>query len=1148
LGVCAAALREHSGKRVDAIAVSAERKVVVPTTPYRGIHPFRYVDHEIFFARERDAERLTSLVAVYRGTMLYGMTGAGKSSLINAGLLPHAVELGFSPERVRVQPRAGEALVVERISTTDDGSEPLPSLLAGADDGSVRVVLSTEDFERRIRVACAEHRPLLVFDQFEELCTLFETQAAGAVRRRIVDLLVRLLRAPLPVKLLFVFREDYLGKVKQLLAACPELVDQALVLAPLAPDTLPTIIRGPFERYPGHFARELAPVLAERLRIALGERFGVGELSLSEVQTVCLRLWQATDPDRLLAEKGVQGLLEDYLGEALDAFPPETRFAAVALLGQMVTPAGTRNVISAEDLVHRVREEDSTLSPALLGDALNRLDRESRLVRRERRRDLDLYEITSEFLVPWISNQRAEARRLRERRHDRRRLLVFASVAAALLLVIAGVVVLALEARNQSNTARRERNSVTALALSSAAVAQSDKRIDVPLLLALGAYGIDQNLQSQDALMRALIDLRKSGAAAMMHGHRGPVQAVAVSPDGGSIASAGTDGTVRLWSVRTHRQVGVPFEAGATAAVATDVAFMPDGNRLATGSDDGTVSIWDLASHHMIVRLRGHAAGVAAIAISPDGKRLAFASYDETVRIWDLVEHRQIASLVNLQPECRHLAFSPDGSRLVTGTERGDVQLWSVATHHRLGRPLLHGGDSGAVNAVAFSRGGLVASGSEDGAVHFWNAATRTPVGDLRGHPEGLSSFAFSRDGKTLASATWGGDIQLWSVASGAPTGVQFHNVTNEIEDIAFAPDGTTLATAGWDGSVGLWPTHPHGGFEPPLSGHEGTVNDVAFSPDGTTIASAGADDTVRLWSAKNRTQLASLTGHTGEVKSVAFNRNGTLLASGSTDGSVRLWTVAKRASLRVLSDDGQEVSAVAFSRDGKMLASATSSGMVRLWDVSSWRPRTWSDKTEEDSFVSLAFSRDRKLIATGGGSGTILLWNVATGKQVGRLHGHTSEVRAVAFSPLKSDLLASASEDETVRLWNTKTQKQVGDALRDHKKGVDDVTFSPDGRLLASAGEDNAVRLWDADSGAPLGVPLIANTEATVKAVAFDRDGTTLASASEDGEVRLWPGVLWRGKDAPLGEICQIVGGSLSQGEWTHYVPTVPYRKICRE
>lgn len=86
---------------------------------------------------------------------------------------------------------------------------------------------------------------------------------------------------------------------------------------------------------------------------------------MSEVQTVCLRLWQSPDSQVLLPDKGVQGVLEDELGEALDAFAPDLRAATIALLSQMVTSAGPQR-ISADDLRQRVREDDQ-IAPGLLG-------------------------------------------------------------------------------------------------------------------------------------------------------------------------------------------------------------------------------------------------------------------------------------------------------------------------------------------------------------------------------------------------------------------------------------------------------------------------------------------------------------------------------------------------------------------------------------------------------------------------------------------------------------------------------------------------------------------------------------------------------------------------------------------------------------
>ena len=370
---------------------------------------------------------LLQRVVVYRGVLLYGESGAGKSSLVNAGLFPVAEQAGFRPERLRVQPRSGEELVIERIPVTADGSSFLSSSFVEQGDPSRRVVLSLQSFRDRIGRLPGDVRPLLVFDQFEELITLFEEAGPGGpieLQRQVVRLLVDLIRdEALPLKLMFVFREDYLARVKELLAERPEVVDQSLRLMTPYSDVLYHLIRGPFERYPDHFGSELSPELSRDLVAAIDARSGHGPLNLSEVQTVCLRLWQADNPESLFQRKGVQGVLEDYVWESLERFPNDLRYDAIALLGQMVTSSGTRNVISAQDLIERVRlEEGAEASEERLEQALEALEGETRLVRRERRRDLYLYEITSEFLLPWIARRREELIRAQERVRERRKL------------------------------------------------------------------------------------------------------------------------------------------------------------------------------------------------------------------------------------------------------------------------------------------------------------------------------------------------------------------------------------------------------------------------------------------------------------------------------------------------------------------------------------------------------------------------------------------------------------------------------------------------------------------------------------------------------------------------------------------------------
>jgi hypothetical protein len=337
----------------------------IPARPYPGIDSFHYADQPIFSGRDQESEKLLRLVTIYRGVLLYGASGAGKSSLVNAGFIPRAIDEGFTPERIRLQPRQGQEIIVERIAkSAASEADYLPSSFAGAQKTDARIVLSISNFEQRLESLPETVYPLLIFDQFEEFISLFEEAprreallAAAEDQENILKLLVRLTRnSALRVKLLYVFREDYLAKLGKLFTLCPNLPDTYLRLMPLRTETLHAIIRGPFERFPGHFTPELSAGLAGELGAAIKERSEAGFLNLSEVQIACLQLWQSEDPEAAFRKKDVQGLLEDYLSESLDRLPKNFQNPAVALLSRMVTESGLRNVISREDLISRVRQ------------------------------------------------------------------------------------------------------------------------------------------------------------------------------------------------------------------------------------------------------------------------------------------------------------------------------------------------------------------------------------------------------------------------------------------------------------------------------------------------------------------------------------------------------------------------------------------------------------------------------------------------------------------------------------------------------------------------------------------------------------------------------------------------------------------------
>src|SRR5829696_1823888 len=135
----------------------------LPAVPYPGIEPFAYAERKVFFARAPEARRLIRLITLYRGVLLFAASGVGKSSLVNAGVIPLAIEDGYRPERLRVQPHRNEEILVE----------PIPGLSSILAVDGEPTVLSVESFREKVRARAAEARPLLIFDQFEEWVTLF---------------------------------------------------------------------------------------------------------------------------------------------------------------------------------------------------------------------------------------------------------------------------------------------------------------------------------------------------------------------------------------------------------------------------------------------------------------------------------------------------------------------------------------------------------------------------------------------------------------------------------------------------------------------------------------------------------------------------------------------------------------------------------------------------------------------------------------------------------------------------------------------------------------------------------------------------------------------------------------------------------------
>ncbi|MFF3375646.1 hypothetical protein ACFYXF_22190 [Streptomyces sp. NPDC002680] len=1140
--------------------VSSAHKVLTASAseecPYPGLAAFGTDQAQWFFGRDalvaKLLVRLDACLAVGGALVVVAPSGAGKSSLLRAGLLAE-LKRGSLP---------GSAQWPQVWLTPT--SQPMAALrghlweiMGSGPDGSP--VLHTDALRRTLARGPMERRVIVIVDQLEELFTLCPDKEE---RRDFLDAVLGIAdpgpdgESPLGL-VVFGLRSDFYSQC----TAHPGLLDAVernqVVVGPLSQKGVREAILYPARRVGLDVEPGLVQVLLRDLGTTESGAHGTGAYEIGRLPLLAhaLRATWLRRAGHVLTVDGYEatgGIANSVTAEAdrwFDRLEPPARETARSVFLRLVKfgergARDTRCPVPYDELLsHCARPEEAA-------QVVEKFTR-GRLLTREQ----DTVTITHEVLLRawprlqhWISDHRDDyltrqrledaaaawqeagrdtgmlyrGARLEEagalaagdggddngergglgsvaseflavsvrqwKRSRRIRHGVIACLSVLAVLAALSAVVAVL----QSGAADRERDTKILGEIRRNAIESRTTNPSLAAQLDLVAHGI----KPDDSTEVDLLSAQNLPLSTVLTGHRSEVNVVDFSPDGRVLASADDNGVIRLWN--TARQghtaaLGDPLQ-GFKKKKVFGLVFSPRGHFLAAGGDANTIRLWDVHDPRHPTDLgspvKVGGGGVNQLAISPDGHTLAAGGVDGRIRMWDVTEPR---------------APKP------------------------LPTPLTGADTDYGVFGVAFSPDNrLLASAGTDGSVRLWRVSDPRHPSAVRRLPDRISSSGipmsanwvdFSADSRTLAAAGEDSTAHLWDVTNpDKPSPINPLYANDVVDSVAFSPSRDLMVYGGDDASIWLATVkspQTAQNITPALKGHTGHVLALAFDPTGTRMASAGADHTVRLWTIPR----TLLTGHSDFVSTLALSQDGHLLASVGGDNTARLWDVSAQDDPRRLNGSIPGVmpyaGAIAFEPGGKVLAVVTKHE-VQLWDVTNPNTprRLGSAPRAKSDFLSVAFTTDGNTLVGGKRNGKVTLWNVSDTsepKAVTDLKtGAGNGIVRVAVSP-DGHTLAAASAAGSARLWDIRDParaKALGGLLKVSQESLGSVTFSPDSRTLATSGEDTKIRLWDlADPARPrqLGKNLTNHTGA-VNDLAFTRDGRSLiSSGTSDQTIRLW-------------------------------------------
>ncbi|NET37947.1 MAG: CHAT domain-containing protein, partial [Cyanothece sp. SIO1E1] len=1092
--------------------ISESYYLKLPKKPFINLQHFRKKDAAIFFGRGQDIRDLyLRIKSIHPIILFYGQSGVGKSSLLEAGLLPR-LEADYQVSYVRRDHTLGllGTLTTHMASLS---AESEPSLLA-----------------QWLHIEKTASKPfILILDQVEEAFT--KTSHCNS-EKELSELLSELgaifdLPQKKPQgKIILAYRKEYVPEVRKQVEkqALPytELYLERLSRAGII-EAITGVSKNPItqSKYGISIQNDhevnLPGIIADDL---LEDQSG----ALAPVLQILLsRMWQESRDQYLsrslyqqLKREGI--LLQNFFDRQMKQLENWNTEAVnsglvLAILNEHTTILGTAASLPSADLWEKYRHQaeilpviiqrskdlyllsqtsanETSLSHDTLAPLVQKAHKESDKLGQRALRILESKNLNGQFAETSILEEsdlatveegemgmrtrnkaedllikKSQDRRKRQRRQ--KRLIRNLAVSAAVIILVFGVLATIFWQESIQN-----RKEARVLYLVSVSKEQFEENPVRALRIAEAAYAADSS-SPQAIVSQQLAQVfynsiyQKKPFPTASFQHEDFVSGAIFSADGNSILTHSRDGTAKLWDLSGQLLADLKHEKSVYGAI-----FSADGNSILTHSEDGTAKLWDL-SGQLLADLK-HEKSVSGAIFAADGNSILTHSVDRTAKLWDL--SGQLLADLKHESWVSGAIFSADGNSILTHSVDRTAKLWDLSG--QLLADLKH--EKSVSGAIFSADGNSILTHSVDGTAKLWDLSGQL-LADLR-HEKSVHGAIFSADGNSILTRSEDGTAKLWDLS-----GQLLADLKHEswVSGAIFSADGNSILTRSSDGTAKLWD----------LSGqlladlkHEKSVSGAIFSADGNSILTHSSDGTAKLWDLSG--QLLADLKHEKRVSGAIFSADGNSILTHSVDGTAKLWDL----SGQLLADLKHEkrVSGAIFSADGNSILTRSDDRTAKLWDLSG---QLLADLKHEKSVSGAIFSADGNSILTHSEDGTAKLWDLS-GQLLADLK-HESIVSRAIFSADGNSILTHSS-DGTAKLWDLS-----GQLLADlkHEDWVSGAIFSADGNSILTHSYDGTAKLWD------LSGQLLADLkhESIVSGAVFSADGNSILTRSYDRTAKLW-------------------------------------------